>query len=130
MYRALSQAGHDVVEARSGHAAAALIGVTSPFDPLVTDVRIPSLLDDVALASVWRRQMQGRPVLFVSGYSGSLLDENAFSPHEAVLYKPFQRAILQHAVRLLLARHVSAAMPASASVGGGGATPPRSGCAL
>jgi DNA-binding response OmpR family regulator len=92
---------------------------------------MPSPLDDVALASVWRRKMQGRPVLFVSGHSGSLLDENALGrPHEAVLHKPFQRAILQYAVRLLLARHVSAAMPASASVGGSGAMPPRSGCAL
>lgn len=101
--RALAQAGHDVVEAGSGDAAAALIEEAAPFDMLVTDVRMPGLCDGLALASRWREKAPGRPVLFVSGYSEGRLDVSNLAPHEAVLRKPFQRASLLDAVQLLLA---------------------------
>lgn len=102
MCRALARAGHGVVEAGSGDAAASLIGEAGPFDMLVTDVRMPSSYDGVALAAWWREKVPGRPVLFVTGHAGGRLDLGALGPHETVLHKPFQRASLLDAVRLLL----------------------------
>ena len=105
--RVLAQAGHDVVEAKSGDLAAALIEEAASFDMLVTDVRMPGSYDGVALASRWCETAPGRPVLFVSGHANGRLDMGAFGLHQAVLHKPFQRASLLDAVRRLLgkARH-------------------------
>lgn len=102
MRRALAQAGYDVVEAESSDAAAALIGEAGPFDMLVTDVLMPGSYDGVALAAWWREKVPGRPVLFVTGHADGRLDPGALGPREAVLHKPFQRASLLDAVRLLL----------------------------
>ena len=104
MRRTLAQAGHNVVEAESGDAAAALIEDAVPFDILVTDVRMPGSRDGVALASCWDEKAPGRPVLFVSGDTDSRLDAGALGPHQAMLHKPFQRASLRNAVRHLLGR--------------------------
>lgn len=103
MRRVLVQAGHDVVEAESGDAAAVLIEEAAPFDMLVTDLRMPGPCDGLAVAACWREKAPGRPVLFVSGYSDDRLDVSSLAPHEAVLQKPFQRAALLDAVHLLLA---------------------------
>ena len=91
-----------MVEAESGDAAAALIGEAGPFDMLVTDVIMPGSYDGVALTAWWREKVPGRPVLFVTGHADGRLDPGALGPHEAVLHKPFQRASLLDAVRLLL----------------------------
>jgi len=85
MRRALAQAGHEVVEAESADAAAALIEEAAPFDMLVTDVRMPGSRDGVALASCWRETAPGRPLLFVSGYSEDRLDTGGLGPHEAAI---------------------------------------------
>ena len=122
--RALAQAGHNVVEAGSGEAAAAVIRQAAPFDMLVTDVRMPGRCDGVALASRWRERAPGRPVLFVSGEADGRLDVAALGPHEAVLPKPFQRAALLDVVQRLLAGRLTAAAPALAPAGRGGAAPP------
>ena len=102
--RALAQDGHNVVEAESGDAAAALIEDAVPFDMLITDVRMPGSRDGVALASRWDEKAPGRPVLFVSGDTNSQLDLDALGPHQAVLHKPFRRASLLNTVRRLLGR--------------------------
>lgn len=104
MRRALAQGGHNVVEAGSGEAAAALIEEAVPFDMLVTDIRMPGPCDGVALASSWDEKAPDRPVLFVSGHAGNRLDLGALGPLQAVLHKPFQRATLLSAVRHLLGR--------------------------
>lgn len=100
--RVLAQAGHEVVEAGSGDAAAALIDDAAPFDLLVTDVRMPGSCDGVAVAMGWREKVPGRPVLFVSGDTDSRLDLDVLGPHEALLHKPFRRASLLDAVQHLL----------------------------
>ena len=122
MRRALAQAGHNVVEAGSGEAAAALIRNAVPFDLLVTDVRMPGQCDGPALAACWREKAPGRPVLFVSGEADARLDTGTPGPHEAVLPKPFQRAALLDAVQRLLAFSLAAAAPASAAQGGAAAS--------
>jgi len=109
MRRALAQAGFAVTEARSGDAAAALIGEAAPWSLLVTDVRLPGALDGVALAASWRKTAPGRPLLFVSGYSDDLLGPGSLGAYEELLNKPFRRACLVDAVQRLLvrARHPS-----------------------
>ena len=104
MRRTLAQDGHNVVEAESGDAAAALIEDAVPFDMLVTDVRLPGSRDGVALASCWDEKAPGRPVLFVSGDTNDQLDLDALGPHQAMLHKPFQRASLLDVVQHLLGR--------------------------
>ena len=104
MRRTLAQDGHDVVEAKSGDTAAALIEDAVPFDMLVTDIRMPGSRDGVALASCWDEKAPGRPVLFVSGDTNNQLDLDALGPHQAVLHKPFRRASLLNTVRRLLGR--------------------------
>ena len=104
MHRTLAQAGHNVVEAESGDAAAAMIEDAVPFDILITDVRMPGSRDGVALASCWHEKAPGRPVLFVSGDTDNQLDLSALGPHEAMLHKPFQRASLLSTVRHLLGK--------------------------
>ena len=121
MRRALARAGHDVVEAGSGDAAAALIEQAASFDLLVTDVHMPGVRDGVALAACWRGRAPGQPVLFVSGHAGDRLEACALGPNEAVLHKPFQRAALVEAVRRLLAQHAAAEVPVLALIGQGGA---------
>ncbi len=110
MQRALSQAGLSVVEAESGDTAAELIAEAEAFDMLVTDVRMPGQRDGVALAADWRERVPGRPILFVSGFTGKHVDAAALGPHEAVLLKPFPRARLVDAVRNLLAGMSQAAV--------------------
>ena len=102
--RTLAQDGHNVVEAESGDAAAALIEHAVPFDMLITDVRMPGSCDGVALAFCWDEKAPGRPVLFVSGDTDNQLDLGALGPHQAMLHKPFERASLLDAVRHLLGR--------------------------
>jgi len=104
MRRVLVQDGFDVVEAKSGDTAATLIEGATPFDMLVTDVRMPGSRDGVALASCWDEKTSGRPVLFVSGETNNQLDPNTLGPHQAVLHKPFRRMSLLNAVWRLLSR--------------------------
>ena len=102
--RTLTRDGHNIVEAESGDAAAALIEDAVPFDILITDVRMPGSHDGVALASSWDEKAPGRPVLFVSGDTDNQLDLDALGPHQAMLHKPFGRASLLDAVRHLLGK--------------------------
>ena len=104
MRRTLAQDGHDVVEAESGDAAAALIEDAVPFDMLITDVRMPGSRDGVALASCWDEKVPGRPVLFVSGDTDNRLELSALGPHQTLLHKPFERASLLDAVQHLLSK--------------------------
>ena len=122
--RALAKAGHNVVEAGSGDAAAALIGGAVPFDMLITDFRMPGAYDGVALAACWREKVPGRPILFVSGHADERLDMGIVGPHAALLPKPFQRAVLLDMVKHLLAGRLTAAVPAMMLPGRAGAAPP------
>lgn len=128
MCRVLVQAGHCVVEAGSGDAAAELIGEAGPFDILVTDVRMPGFYDGVALAECWREKVPGHPILFVSGDTGGRLNMDTLGPYEVLLLKPFRRTSLLDAVRLLLTQHITGVSPAPAlapaSPGQGGAALP------
>ncbi len=102
MRRTLVQAGLSVVEAECGDVASEMLEGAETFDLLVTDVRMPGQRDGMALACDWRRRMPGRPILFVSGYSREHFDAALLGSSEAVLHKPFQRALLLSTVLRLL----------------------------
>ena len=110
MGRALRQAGLLVIEAEDGDAAIELIAGPAAFDMLVTDVRMPGQSDGVAVAAVWRRQAPGRPILFVSGFDDHQVNAANLGLNEAMLLKPFPRAVLVDAVCTLL----ESATPAAA----------------
>lgn len=102
MGRSLRQAGLSVVEAEDGDAAAGLIAGPRVFDVLVTDVRMPGQWDGVAVASAWRKRMPGRPILFVSGFDDDHVNAAGLALNEALLLKPFARAVLVDTVCALL----------------------------
>ena len=109
MGRALRQAGMSVVEAACGGTAAGLIAGSETFNILVTDVRMPGRWDGVAVASAWRTRAPGRPVLFVSGFENHNVNAADLGLNEAVLLKPFPRAVLVEAVCTLLGNAAPAA---------------------
>lgn len=105
LVRALQAAGHTVLAAADGEAAAALAaGSGAAIDMLVTDVLMPRC-DGRELADRLRRTRPDLPVLFVSGYTNrALVGASALPPGTAFLGKPFTRQVLQERVRELLAR--------------------------
>lgn len=109
MGRALGQAGMSVVEAAGGDTAVQLIAGSETFDMLVTDVRMPGQWDGVAVASAWRTRVPGRLVLFVSGFEDHPVNAADLGLNEAVLLKPFPRAVLVDAICTLLGNAAPAA---------------------
>jgi CheY-like chemotaxis protein len=65
----LEDAGFDVLTARDGDAALALLEGGAEVDLLFTDIRMPGQLDGWALARAARALRPDLPVAFASGYS-------------------------------------------------------------
>jgi len=68
------------------------------FDMLVTDIRMPGVLDGVALASKFREFQPDVAVLVITGYPESAAMKEAKSRGFRVLEKPFRQAELESAV--------------------------------
>jgi two-component system, cell cycle sensor histidine kinase and response regulator CckA len=97
----LAARGYDVTVAADGPAALALMA-EEPFDLLVTDVVMPGM-SGVELAEHVREQRPGVGVLFISGYTDSIVDEHRLSPTMRFLAKPFSTDELAGAVREIIA---------------------------
>jgi CheY-like chemotaxis protein len=93
-------AGH-VLEAADGPAALRLLGVGSRVDLLVTDVGLPGGLNGRQVADAARERRPGLPVLFITGYAGSILKDQ-LAPGMEVIGKPFALDILVTKVRAML----------------------------
>jgi PAS domain S-box-containing protein len=95
--------GYTVHAAASGEEALGIAADLGPtFDLIITDVRMPGLCGPDLARALARYAPQAR-VLFVSGYSGDLLDMPSSGPQVHFLPKPFTRSDLAHAVRATLA---------------------------
>jgi DNA-binding response OmpR family regulator len=99
--RILEQAGYDVIEARDGEEALALLDrETTPVDAIVTDVVMPNMGGGEMARRVRSKQPQ-IPILFVSGHpedrSGAMQLEGA-----DLLQKPFSANALLARLRALL----------------------------
>jgi len=91
--RELSDAGFEVVEARSGEAAMQVLR-DSPgrFDGLYTDIRLSGIIDGWRVADEFRFSHPLRPVIYATGYSneaprrvkGSVFLRKPYSPSQVV----------------------------------------------
>ncbi|HQS68085.1 MULTISPECIES: response regulator [unclassified Novosphingobium] len=85
----LGDAGHCVVEAANGDAAAAILQDDSAFDLICTDIRMPGMLDGWQLGAAARSLIPGIKVLYFSGYCET---QRTLEPGEAFLPKPYRLA--------------------------------------
>jgi len=93
--RALSEAGCDVLTAPDGAAAATLIlGLNSPPDLVITDMRMPAMGGEALGRWVGLRYPQV-PLIFISGF----IPEDTGELPGVFLSKPFTPAVLLEAVR-------------------------------
>ncbi len=97
----LRELGYTVLEAANGPAALRLLRSGVRIDVLVTDVGLPGGLNGRQVADAVRERRPGVPVLFITGYAGSAL-ENELAPGMEVIGKPFALDALAARVRAIL----------------------------
>ena len=97
----LREAGHRVLEAADGPAALRLLNAGAHVDLLVTDVGLPGGLNGRQVADAARERRPALPVLFVTGYAGSVLDSQ-LAPGMAVISKPFSLDAMAAKVQAML----------------------------
>ena len=105
----LTDAGHAVVEADSGDAAALLLQNREDFDALVTDITMPGRLDGIGLAKRFRELHSSRPILYVTGRPDALRNTPLRLNREAALLKPYGLLMLVATVQVMLAATLSGA---------------------
>ena len=95
--------GAVVTTAQNGEHALIVLGLTSRFDLLVTDIALGSGMRGTDLAEQVQRHLPEIKVLLMSGYSIELLDADRTSPPAwELLKKPFSRdELAQAALRVL-----------------------------
>jgi len=108
----LRSLGYDVIAAADGARAARVLADGLRPDLLLTDVILPGGTTGRDVAEAAQRLMPGLPVLFISGYSGTVLMENGrLPPGVELLGKPFRRSDLAARIRTLLAAAHAATPP-------------------
>jgi PAS domain S-box-containing protein len=98
---ALRECGCVVLEAGDGPAGLLLVKANGRLDMLVTDVGLPGL-NGRQLADAARASRPGLPVLLITGYAGTALEDMALSPGLEVIAKPFALGSLTARVCALL----------------------------
>ncbi len=101
----LEKLGYTVLQADDAQTALQIIASPARVDLLLTDVVMPGGIGGKELAVLARRRRPGLPVLFTSGFPGSL-SPNGGSPldeRDVLLSKPYRRRDLARAVREMLA---------------------------
>ncbi len=99
----LRDLGYQVMEAKDGVAALQLLQAPSPVDLLVTDVGLPGGLNGRQVADQARENRPTLPVLFITGFAGSVLKEQ-LAPGMEVIGKPFTLDALASRVQRLVPR--------------------------
>jgi PAS domain S-box-containing protein len=98
----LRKLGYEVLPAASAEDALATVGEGVRFDLLLTDVLLPGI-DGLELFRRLAAQRGGFPVVFMSGYTGSVLAERGLrETGAAFLQKPFSHDELASKVRAAL----------------------------
>jgi CheY-like chemotaxis protein len=83
----LTDAGFEVVAARNGDAALAVLQDDRGFDLLFTDIRMPGMLDGWELAAEAKRLVPGIKVLYSTGLDES---DNGLGPTDRLIVKPYR----------------------------------------
>ena len=97
----LRELGYRVLEAGDGPAALRLLRPGTRVDVLVTDVGLPGGMNGRQVADAARERRPGLPVLFITGYAGTVLD-GRLAPGMEVISKPFPLDALAVRVQALL----------------------------
>ncbi len=84
----LRELGYAVLEAEDGPAALRVLRSRARVDVLVTDVGLPGGLNGRQVADAARERRPALPVLFITGFAGSVLEEQ-LAPRMQVIGKPF-----------------------------------------
>jgi CheY-like chemotaxis protein len=96
-------AGFDVIEARDGEEAIAILAdPPRAFTLVVTDINMPGPADGFAVAARLRRDTQDIPVIFTTGHPDSLDRLKAMGGVQHIVAKPYSPAKL-----VALARHLT-----------------------
>jgi CheY-like chemotaxis protein len=98
---ALRERGHTVLEADDGPSGLRLLSGAARVDLLVTDVGLPGL-NGRQVADAARERRPTLPVLFITGYAGTTLDDG-LPPGMAAIAKPFALDALAERVAAMLA---------------------------
>ena len=97
----LGELGYTVIEAGDGAAALGVLRSEQPIHMLVSDVGLPGGMNGRQLAEAAAQPRPGLPVLLVTGYAGSALDDQ-LGPDVQVMGKPFSLAQLSARVGAML----------------------------
>jgi DNA-binding response OmpR family regulator len=97
----LRELGCRVIEAADGSAGLREIQSGTHFDLLVTDVGLPGM-NGRQLADAAREDRSGLPVLLITGYAGTALEDTGLPPGMDVMRKPFALETLAARVGTLL----------------------------
>jgi CheY-like chemotaxis protein len=101
----LRDLGYHMLEAEDGPTALGMLNSTNHLDLLVTDVGLPNGLNGRQVADAARERRPGLPVLFITGYAGSVL-ENQLEPGMQVIRKPFALDELAARIAAMLEQRV------------------------
>jgi signal transduction histidine kinase len=85
---ALQDLGCNVLEAEDGPRGLREVQSPRPIDLLITDVGLPGL-NGRQLADGARMSRPGLPVLFITGYAGTALDDSPLMAGMEIMHKPF-----------------------------------------
>lgn len=97
----LRMLGYTVIEAANGIDGLKLINSVSNYDLIVTDVGLPGL-NGRQLADAARETRPELPILFITGYAGSALEQIKTTPNMQILKKPFDLSSLSTKVGEML----------------------------
>ncbi len=97
----LRELGYAVLATQDGPTALRLLRAGERVDMLVTDVGLPGGLNGRQVADAARESHSGLPVLFITGYAGSALQEQ-LAPGMEVIGKPFALDVLAAKVGSML----------------------------
>ena len=100
----LAEAGHAVVQAENGDVAASLLPDRARFDALLTDLKMPGILNGLTLGEKFRQFYPDGTILYITGTPDALSALRARPGKEAVISKPCGLAKLVSIVHAMLAR--------------------------
>jgi PAS domain S-box-containing protein len=97
----LNDLGCRVLEAEDGTEGLAIVRSRHSFDLLLTDIGLPGL-NGRQLADAARERNPHLPILLITGYAGSALNEMALAPGMELMRKPFTMDTLMAQVAVML----------------------------
>jgi PAS domain S-box-containing protein len=96
--RQLVELGYQVLEARDGEDARALLAAAAPISALVSDVVMPGAVNGLGLAAEARQLIPGIRIVLMSGFTNFASSGHGWFDEKQVLRKPFDKEELARAL--------------------------------